>query len=66
MGAKITKRYSSRKSLLNFLNFFLNFCLQYPHIVTFCDILISLILTIFFLNMLPYCGKFKKKAINFL
>ena len=31
-----SKRYSSHKSLLKFLKIVLNFCLQYPHKVTFC------------------------------
>ncbi len=37
MGAKIAKHYSSHKSRLNFLKLLLNFCLQYPHEVTFWD-----------------------------
>ncbi len=37
MGAKIAKRYSYHKSLLNFLKLLLNGSLQYPHKVTFSD-----------------------------
>ncbi len=37
IGAKIAKRYSSHKSLLNLLKLPRNFCLQYPHKVTFSD-----------------------------
>ncbi len=34
MGAKIAKRYSSHKSLPNFLKLLLNFCLQYSYKAT--------------------------------
>ncbi len=37
MGAKISKCYSSHKSLPNFLKLLPNFCLQYSHKVTFSD-----------------------------
>ena len=64
MGAKIAKRYSCHKSLLNFL--LLNVCLQYPHKVTFSDFLNFYIMNFndfvfIFLNMGPYGRNLREK-----